>query len=261
MADYSTYYDTPTYGSVVPYIKTWLQSNGTEVYIKDISSWSTIDATTVTSASVQITYTEDTTISAISDTVFSNTVKTGTVTGTGGLTTVTGSGTAFTTEYSIGDYLYIEDLSKGFKIASIASDTSLTLETFLTGDVSGSNIYLIDIDVVVSVSDMFSSESVFLDGLYEFEYTIIADGTTYTNTIENYFYWNVENCVHSLVATIPNYCSNFKCNDENINYALYAKGLLEAMNVAVLYCNWEEADKIHEVLESICLSSNCNCNN
>jgi hypothetical protein len=56
---------------------------------------------------------------------------TGTLTFTNGSTTVTGSGTAFTTELSVGDYIKSDDATEGkewYKVTAITSDTELTID-------------------------------------------------------------------------------------------------------------------------------------
>lgn len=54
---------------------------------------------------------------------------TGTVTFTDGSTAITGAGTAFDTELSVGDFIRKSDGTEWYKIASIASATALTLST------------------------------------------------------------------------------------------------------------------------------------
>ncbi|WP_456478122.1 right-handed parallel beta-helix repeat-containing protein [Geoglobus ahangari] len=56
---------------------------------------------------------------------------TGTLTFTNGSTTVTGSGTSFTSELSVGDYIISDDSTNGlewYKVTAIASDTELTID-------------------------------------------------------------------------------------------------------------------------------------
>ena len=53
--------------------------------------------------------------------------KTGTVSGTSGSNALTGSGTAFTSQYTVGDYIYIYSEAAPQRITAIASDISLSL--------------------------------------------------------------------------------------------------------------------------------------
>src|SRR4030067_239249 len=58
------------------------------------------------------------------------TVKTGTASCSG--TTVTGSGTLFTTEFAVGDVIWFNTAGVGRRITAIAGDTALTVESSLT---------------------------------------------------------------------------------------------------------------------------------
>lgn len=63
----------------------------------------------------------------------------GTVANSASSTTVTGTGTSFTTDFQVGDTIYINDRSAARRITAIASNTSLTVEShFGTGSVTGS---------------------------------------------------------------------------------------------------------------------------
>ena len=64
------------------------------------------------------------------------TALTGTITFTNGSATVTGSGSAFTTELAAGDFIQLDADASLKKIASIATDTSLTLDN-LYNDTGG----------------------------------------------------------------------------------------------------------------------------
>jgi len=72
------------------------------------------------------------TIEVDMDSAFSNTgtssTLTGTVTFTSGSATVTGSGTAFSTELAAGNFIKPSGGTRWYRVYSIASDTSLTLE-------------------------------------------------------------------------------------------------------------------------------------
>ena len=77
---------------------------------------------------------------------------TGTLTATNASTTVSGSGTLFTSQVAVGDYLTLSGVS--YKVASIASNTSLTLSSNYTGTTSSS---------LTSVSSL---RPAFFDGTY-----------------------------------------------------------------------------------------------
>lgn len=64
--------------------------------------------------------------------------RTGTATVSG--TSVTGSGTLFTTEFAVGDWIRFSDDLRSYEVAAIASNTSMTLATAHATGVSGSAI-------------------------------------------------------------------------------------------------------------------------
>jgi hypothetical protein len=80
------------------------------------------------------------------------TTLTGTLTATNGSTTVSGSGTSFTTQVVFGDYLTLSGVP--YKVASVTNNTTLVLSSNFTGTTSSS---------LTSVSSLRPS---FLDGTY-----------------------------------------------------------------------------------------------
>ena len=87
------------------------------------------------------------TIEVDMDSAFSNTgtssTLTGTVTFTSGSATVTGSGTAFSTELAAGNFIKPSGGTRWYRVYSIASDTSLTLEeTVKSADTGADTINL-----------------------------------------------------------------------------------------------------------------------
>jgi len=80
------------------------------------------------------------------------TTLTGTLTATNGSTTVSGSGTSFTTQVAFGDYLTLSGVP--YKVASVTNNTTLVLSSNFTGTTSSS---------LTSVSSL---RPAFLDGTY-----------------------------------------------------------------------------------------------
>jgi len=104
----------------------------------DISTGYVIDTTTTSKMEIATTLTKqiDATWAVGTDAggMATTTTETGTFTSSG--TAVTGSGSAFTTDFSEGDILYSSSNSEGRRIITIGSDTSITLESAFTADVA-----------------------------------------------------------------------------------------------------------------------------
>lgn len=84
---------------------------------------------------------------------------TGTVTLTNGSTSVTGSGTAFTTELAVGDYVYLNAQKTQLgKVASIGSNTALTL-TANYGGTTGSGAASKILNEAASQTDLQASSN------------------------------------------------------------------------------------------------------
>ena len=67
----------------------------------------------------------------------SNQYKTGTIAVSSTNTTITGTSSAFTSEYTVGDYLYVSGVTK--RITSISSATSMTVDSVYGSTTSGLN--------------------------------------------------------------------------------------------------------------------------
>ena len=67
----------------------------------------------------------------------SNQYKTGTIAVSSTTTTITGTSSAFTSEYTVGDYLYVSGVTK--RITSISSATSMTVDSVYGSTTSGLN--------------------------------------------------------------------------------------------------------------------------
>jgi hypothetical protein len=77
--------------------------------------------------------------------------KTGTISVTNGSQTVTGSGTAWTGEISPGDILTIVGDNVWYEVASVASDTSLTLSAVYAGTTGIEKAYAITRDLQLQI--------------------------------------------------------------------------------------------------------------
>ena len=65
-----------------------------------------------------------------------STTKTGTIAVTSGQSNVTGTGTAFTTQYMIGDYIYLPTVSQTRRITNIANDNLMTVASNFSASAS-----------------------------------------------------------------------------------------------------------------------------
>ena len=162
-------------------------------------------------------------------------------------TTLTGTGTTFTTSVSVGDHINIANGStySTFPIASIISDTELTLVTPLTFNVN--NEWAFDSSIIVHnpanlVFDIMPSDfglsntSSLNDDIYNIVYSV-TDISTTPATIHTYsssilLYCGVECCVYNKVQSIPQYYECNTCNSVHINDALTCWGLLMGLESA-----------------------------
>ena len=111
---------------------------------------------------------------------------TGTLTFTNGSTTVTGSGTAFTTELSTGDYIKSDDSTEGkewYKVTDITSDTEFTIDHAFYQATHSSSAKKNSNDGL-SVSNAFCHIQQFMDTAQAGDVGYVRRGKTYKVTME-----------------------------------------------------------------------------
>ena len=88
-------------------------------------------------------------------------ILSGTLTGTNSSTTITGTGTSFTSELRIGDIIRFD--SNDFPIVSIASDTSLSLNQIPTSSISKSEQSVMKKSSIISAKNRDDELKMFMD--------------------------------------------------------------------------------------------------
>lgn len=95
------------------------------------------------------------------------------------------------------------------------------------------------------------------DQIIKFVYTVIADGTTYTQTIRQGFYCQVQCCVYSMFKDLNVTCD--ACSEsktKSIDAFLLLKGLMYSANCG----NTTNFNSQLATLQKLCLGSSCqNC--
>jgi len=259
--NWSNYYQAPTYDSINPMLSATLQESCTKMIMRDISYWSNIAPHLVDVFDITIykwntaTGTYDTAATwNIGQSLY--TQLSGTITGTGGAYTITGAATTFLTDFEEGDYIYIESLEKAYKIASIQSDTALTLQTFLDGNIAGADYGIAFEEVIATLSN----DAAWADGLYRFDYNInMISGDVYSNSQELFFYCGIHECYNNIIKDIPNRMDCNACDFEYIKAALVMRSMMVAMETNMQYGNFSECYRILEVMNNMCNMTNCNC--
>jgi hypothetical protein len=128
---------------------------------------------------------------------------TGTLTATNGITTVTGSGTTFTTQVAFGDYLTLNGVS--CKVQSVTNNTTLVLSSNYTGTTSSS---------LTSVSNLRPAA---FDGTYA-GLTVREFGITSANSVVSTSSPAIIKVTLGALAKYPGY---YVTNDSFLNDAIY----------------------------------------
>jgi fibronectin-binding autotransporter adhesin len=155
------------------------------------------------------------------------TTKTGTVTVASGATAVTGTGTAFTTELQVGDKIYNSSFSVIGTVASITSNTSLTLSAGATSGLTGSVLYSHGIptladDIQIGYVNLSVVVTLTVNGDYSCNsmYFVQNGGVTYTVDIPTSNSLSVTGTVYLVAAN-----NNGNTHTLNVSGTLNAAGL------------------------------------
>jgi hypothetical protein len=150
---------------------------------------------------------------------------------------------------------------------TLASATSAELQITL----ASGNIYTIDLlattyfptddttfEYALANSDFgYTDDSKIDDQIIDFKYTVVANGTTYTQNIKQAFYCQVQCCVKSMVADIDVECD---CAKDKMDNYLKAKVLLDGLIYNANCGNVIYFNNILTQLQKLCLNNNCqNC--
>lgn len=141
----------------------------------------------------------------------------------------------------------------------------------LTITLASGNIYTIDLlattyfptDDRTFEYELTNSDFGYTDGgkitdqLITFTYTVIADGTTYTQTIRQGFYCQVQCCVYSMFKDLNVTCDSCsQSKTKAIDAYLLLKGLMYSANCG----NTTNFNSQLATLQKLCLGSSCqNC--
>lgn len=150
---------------------------------------------------------------------------------------------------------------------TIASATSADLTITL----ASGNSYTIDLlatthfptDDTTFEYELTNSDFGYTDGakiddqIITFTYTVVANGTTYTQNYKQAFYCQVQCCVLSMFADIDVECD---CSKDKIDNALKAYALLKGLIYSGNCGNTTYFNNILAQLQKLCLNNNCqNC--
>ena len=100
--------------------------------------------------------------------------NTGTISGTAGTTTITGSGTSWSSNVEAGMYLIEEGNSEIYRISSVDSDTSITLDRNIETTMSGETYLITPVTLVTTNVSSLQGASEITEGLNRETYSPIA---------------------------------------------------------------------------------------
>jgi len=178
--------------------------------------------------------------------------KTGTISISNGSALVSGIGTFFTTEYSVGDFILISDYI--YKISTIASNTSLTLTTKLAQS------SIISIAHSKLINTFYIDEDI-LDGVYDTKMSVtsISGGITETEDIISFqiFVCHSTCCLDKMFTKLSSkICST--CDFEDyIKDLMTLQSLVESLQHIQCCSNTEGTQTIFDTILRICKYNNC----
>ncbi len=139
---------------------------------------------------------------------------------------------------------------------TMASGTSYVIDLFATGNFPTTDtgfIYdIINTDIGLALTDTIP------DQIITFLYTVTTATDTYTQTIQQSFYCNVNCCVNSMFLDL-----DFECNScgKDIDKALEAFAMLQGLKYNSNCGNADEFNNILAQLNKLCVGSSCtSCN-
>lgn len=193
---------------------------------------------------------------------------TGTVTYSAMDHTITGGGTAFTTELSVGDYVAFSEYPWLLaQVYSITSDSAFETAGQMYYTSSGGNTaVLVNLNYDILPAFIGSSDDVIGDGNYSAEVVIeaVIDGSPQTFTITDEFTVICNNfcCLYQKLADLSDDCDNCMTDEyiKKVVDLMFTWGLLEA-NMCASYCgDTTSAAVLTQKLSDLCSSTPCkNC--
>lgn len=244
----------------VPQLSLCQANNCSELVVCDTSTLGTYAYSDITEVILNVTSSADPTYTTgdLDITTTYTALMTGVVTANGS-TAIVGAGTAFLSEIVAGDELYIVATDELIEVASVGSDTGLTLTEVASATI-GSAIYRIRRCYTLAPSDMTYTDTTFPDGVYSVTLTITTSDTVeHERTGEFYFDCHTKCGVYKLLAGINERYDCNNCDDTYINNALMAYGLWRSMRYDIARCRYTEAANIQATLERIFTVYQCNC--
>ncbi len=212
----------------------------------------------ITSATLTITPYGETSGTEIDVSTTLQTEKDGTVSITTGSRTVTGSGTSFTTDYEADDGIIIDGVD--YVIHTVYSDTSLLLKELALTTASGATAYLIDKEFALQADSLGGTAGVAVsDGVYRFQYEVVAGGVTYTYDARQLLYCQAECCVTSRLQEIGEKMLISECDDNVWKDTMKAYTLLKALQSGAQCGSYTELNTILTKIQRYCSYNDDGC--
>ena len=247
-------------GGVTPEIKYKVcqANNCAEIVISDNSDYGSYYPDEI--STIQMTVEKPTSYSSGVMDITSQIVYTltGNVTCAGATTAMTGAGTAFLTELSVGDRIYIVGINEYYTVASITNDTTLNVEETASAFAGVSVVRKRD-SITLEPDDLGLSGT-FPDGTYYVlvEYTM-TDTTEHSFEREFFFRCAVSCGVYKMISMIPAYYNCTGCNQEFIMSAIMVHAMYQGMIWDAAKCNFTQSLTTLDTINNILEFNRCNC--
>jgi len=186
-----------------------------------------------------------------------NKATTGTITCNGTDNKVTGTGTLFLSEATVGKFIVVKTTNQAVKIKSITDDTQLITDEILSA-VTNVDYYILD--PYINIYPVSLGLTTFIDGRYDITFIVTTTTETYTKIISYYNTCSIQCCIIKAVAGLKDYYNCNICDQEYITYVETLNSLYQSLVYNAINYKFTEADTILELLKNLCNQKNCNCN-
>ena len=183
-----------------------------------------------------------------------------------GGTIITGVGTTWLSNCAIGDTLIYNGTSNHIEIATIDSDTQITLVSPLLVAMTNDWVFNMSnptslqsnlIFNVISDDIGMSTDLALSDDVYNIVYTVADANYIYTYETNQLLYCAVECCVQHKVQQIPQYYECSTCDSTHILDALLSYSFLIALESAARCGSADELTNILNTLKKLCNYQPC----
>lgn len=152
--------------------------------------------------------------------------------------------------------------------ATIGTTTSADLQVFLPGNTTVTPDFTFDLfaetpswpttddtQIYTIYNTTLGYSGRVIDGIWKFVYLVVADDVTYKQTKYIATTCNLQCCVSGLFADIDDF--ECDCMQGQIDRALTAMAIFEAMEAAAACGNITKFDKLKSMLQRMCTNTNC----